>query len=207
MKKTNRSVPRLAALGLAVAAVLATAGGGFGAFKQGPAAKAGVNTGIDGQLARTKAALAKYKSVAVAEADGYVLASPCLTTPTDPHQTSYGGGMGFHYVNEALLMSGKVVANKPPVLLYAPVGGGGLELVAAEWLKPDADQDVTTDEDRPTLFGRAFDGPMLGHGGGMPTHFDLHVWLWKRNPSGIFASWNPAVTCPGPEAKASAHAH
>ena len=83
--------------------------------------------------------------------------------------------------------------------------GGRLELVAAEWFKPDADQDVTTDHDRPTLFDRAFDGPMLGHGGGMPIHFDLHVWLWKRNPSGIFASWNPAVVCPATEGGASAH--
>ena len=46
---------------------------------------------------------------------------------------------------------------------------------------------------------------MVGHGGGMPTHFDLHVWLWKRNPSGIFASWNPAVVCPLTQTGASVH--
>ena len=23
----------------------------------------------------------------------------------------------------------------------------------------------------------------------------LHVWLWKENPSGLFASWNPRVSC------------
>jgi hypothetical protein len=23
----------------------------------------------------------------------------------------------------------------------------------------------------------------------------LHVWLWKDNPNGIFADWNPVVTC------------
>jgi hypothetical protein len=23
----------------------------------------------------------------------------------------------------------------------------------------------------------------------------LHVWLWKHNPSGMFADWNPNVTC------------
>jgi hypothetical protein len=23
----------------------------------------------------------------------------------------------------------------------------------------------------------------------------LHVWLWKHNPSGLFADWNPNVSC------------
>jgi hypothetical protein len=32
----------------------------------------------------------------------------------------------------------------------------------------------------------------------MPIHYDLHVWLWKKNPSGMFARWNPTVTCPTP---------
>ena len=36
-----------------------------------------------------------------------------------------------------------------------------------------------------------FDGPMLGHEPGMPIHYDLHAWLWKQNPSGMFARWNP----------------
>ena len=27
-------------------------------------------------------------------------------------------------------------------------------------------------------------------------HYDLHVWLWKDNPAGIFSPTNPAVKCP-----------
>jgi hypothetical protein len=23
----------------------------------------------------------------------------------------------------------------------------------------------------------------------------LHVWVWEENPSGLFANWNPRVTC------------
>jgi hypothetical protein len=23
----------------------------------------------------------------------------------------------------------------------------------------------------------------------------LHVWIWEPNPSGLFADWNPSVTC------------
>jgi hypothetical protein len=150
--------------------------------------------GIAQQLQKTKAALDKYQSVEQAKADGYVQASPCESTPSDEHQTSYGGGMGFHYVNQALMKPGPIDPMKPPILVYAPVAGG-LQLVAAEYFKPDADQNVATDGDRPTLFGRAFDGPMQGHAPGMPIHYDLHVWLWKTKPSDMFAAWNPTVSC------------
>ncbi len=27
-------------------------------------------------------------------------------------------------------------------------------------------------------------------------HWDLHVWLWKDNPNGMFSSTNSAVKCP-----------
>jgi hypothetical protein len=29
----------------------------------------------------------------------------------------------------------------------------------------------------------------------MPVHYDLHVWLWQDNPAGMFALFNPTVTC------------
>jgi hypothetical protein len=150
--------------------------------------------GISRQLKVVKALNDKYQSVDQAKADGYVAGSPCETTPIDPEETSYGGGMGIHYINQTL-MQGPPNPLRPPILVYAPAAGGGLQLVAAEWFKPDADQSTATDGDRPTLFGRAFDGPMQGHAPGMPIHYDLHVWLWKRNPSGTFAPWNPDVSC------------
>jgi hypothetical protein len=151
--------------------------------------------GISRQLAKTKAALDKYQSVDKAKADGYALASPCEFFPGGAgNASSDQGGMGIHFVNAAILQSGKLDPTKPPILVYAP-SGGGLELVAAEYFKPDADQNTATDDDRPTLFGRAFDGPMLGHAPGMPIHYDLHVWLWKTNSSGTFAPWNPALSC------------
>lgn len=73
------------------------------------------------------------------------------------------------------------------MLLYEPNRqGGDLRLVGI---------DLTTDGDRPSLFGRGFDGPMLGHSPEMPVHFDMHVWLYKNNPDGVFAAWNPRVGC------------
>jgi hypothetical protein len=40
---------------------------------------------------------------------------------------------------------------------------------------------------------------MEGHAPIMPaglSHWDLHVWLWKNNASGMFSPTNPAVKCP-----------
>jgi hypothetical protein len=193
------------ALGLVLAAIVATtasAGSGDRSARQVAALKQQVArlkayspAGIAKQLARTKAALDKYQSVDVAKAAGYVASSPCAFSLAGAgEESSHPGGMGVHFTNDAYL-KGPIVPSKPPVLVYAPTANGGFQLVAAEYFKPDADQNVKTDGDRPSLFGRAFDGPMLGHAPGMPIHYDLHVWLWKHNPSGMFAPWNPDVSC------------
>ena len=76
--------------------------------------------------------------------------------------------------------------------------GPSLKLVAVEYGKRDADQNLGTAGDRPLLFGQPFDGPMPGPGapGTMPIHYDLHAWVAESNPSGPFAQFNPAIACP-----------
>jgi hypothetical protein len=150
--------------------------------------------GVTRQLERVRTANARFSSADAARAAGYVEASPCESQPGTGFPA---GGMGFHWVNPPALQDQAVDAMRPEILLYAPAASGGLELVGLEYWKADADQNLATDDDRPTLFGRAFDGPMLGHAPGMPIHYDLHVWLYKRNPSGMFAVWNPDVHCSG----------
>jgi hypothetical protein len=140
-------------------------------------------------LRETRRAMERYRDVAVAEADGYALESPCESDP------KYGG-MGFHYVNQERIEDGTLDPALPEVLVYQPTKNGELRLGAVEYFTVDADQDLATSEDRPTLFDVPFDGPMLGHSAGMPIHYDLHVWLFKPNPAGIFAAWNPRVHCP-----------
>ena len=47
--------------------------------------------------------------------------------------------------------------------------------------------------------GQELGGPMEGHKPLMPEglhHYDLHVWLWKTNPEGVFSPTNPEVKCP-----------
>ena len=154
-------------------------------------AGAAVAFGGDGRLSpelqAVRSAVARYHSVDQATAAGYFAASPCESSPA--------GTMGIHFVNPAQFGPG-VDPLQPEVLLYVPRADGSLELVGVEYLQFDADQNLDTDGDRPSLFGRGFDGPMLGHGPGMPIHYDLHVWVAERNPSGVFAQWNPAIGCP-----------
>jgi hypothetical protein len=177
------------ALVFVVAAVAAGTAGAAGKPKKSHAASPAA------QLRAAKSALDRYRSVDAATADGYKAEGPCESTPVDPDASWWGGAMGIHYVDDALLAK-PINPLKPAILTYAPQPDGSLKLLAAEYFKADADQNLLTDNDRPTVFGRAFDGPMKGHAPGMPIHYDLHVWLWAHNPSGLFASWNPAVTCP-----------
>jgi hypothetical protein len=148
------------------------------------------------ELQKVKAALDKYKDPVAAIHDGYFSTLGCVTYPKPgaAGQVPYPkGAMGVHFFNVAL-MDTPADPMKPQVLVYEPVGDK-LELVAAEWFTP-----LTPElKARPAVFGKPFDGPMEGHHPLMPHglhHYDLHVWLWKNNPEGLFAPTNPAVKCP-----------
>lgn len=166
------------AVGLAVGAVALTA-------TMAVATGAGASPGDELQAA--KAASARYHSVEQALRDGYSGAGEsCVASPD--------GAMGIHYVNGPLIGDDAIDPLRPEILLYIPEDGK-LKLVGVEYFKVDADQDLATADDRPSLFGRPFDGPMTGHNPTMPVHYDLHVWFWKDNPSGMFAPFNPALAC------------
>jgi hypothetical protein len=32
---------------------------------------------------------------------------------------------------------------------------------------------------------------------GLPDFYELHAWIWKGNPRGVFDDWNPTVSCRG----------
>jgi hypothetical protein len=148
------------------------------------------------ELQEVRAAVAKYHSFKQAENDGYTVAGePCVASPPAPPSPDGGGTMGIHAINPALLADNAVDALRPEILLYVPKSNGQLKLVGVEYWKVDADQNLDTSGDRPTLFGRPFDGPMPGHNPTMPIHYDLHVWVAEANPSGVFAMFNPALSC------------
>ena len=100
--------------------------------------------------------------------------------------------MGVHFLNMGNV-GPTLDPQKPQVLIYEPVGDK-LVLAAAEWFMPEQVAGGTA----PTIFGQTLYGPMDGHEPIMPAalrHYDLHVWLWKDNPQGVFESTNAAVKC------------
>ena len=147
------------------------------------------------ELQKLRQALDKYQDPVAAVHDGYFSTLGCVEYPKPgmAGQVPYPrGGMGVHFFNVTLM--GKLDPLKPQVLVYQPVGGK-LRLVAAEYFVPLSPEV----KERPQLLGQPFDGPMEGHHPLMPRelkHYDLHVWLWKKNPAGLFAPTNPDVKCP-----------
>lgn len=141
------------------------------------------------EWAKVRQALEKYQDVIVALRDGYRSAVLCV-------QDENRAGMGIHFGNARI--TGPVPdPMRPTILLYEPVGNK-LQLIGAEWFIPLA----TGVKQRPSLFGQPFDGPMEGHPPIQPPdlhHYDLHVWLFKPNPAGMFKPFNPNVKCPGDE--------
>jgi hypothetical protein len=146
---------------------------------------------------KVRAALEKYQDPYVAVRDGYLSTIGCVhyPKPGGAGQIAFPtGGMGIHFLNPELV--GPVPdPMRPTILLYEP-NGDKLRLAGAEWFIPLS----TGVKERPTLFGQPFDGPMEGHEPLMPHsthHYDLHVWLWKENPAGLFKPTNPTLTCAG----------
>lgn len=178
-----------AAVGIAAVALSAAVTAPASAHPGHGASNPGSTSKPTPELQRVREATRAFRDVEAAKAAGYATTGTCTDDP------KYGG-MGIHYANEELIADGKLDVTKPEILVYQPTRNGDLRLGAVEYFQADADQDLATDEDRPSLFDLPFDGPMLGHEPGMPIHYDLHVWLYKHNPAGMFAMWNPRVDCP-----------
>lgn len=95
------------------------------------------------------------------------------------------GGMGFHYGNPGLI-DGTVDALQPELLLYEPQKNGRLRFVAVEYIVPFT---AWTEAEPPQLYGQSF------HKNEAFGIWVLHVWHVRKNPRGIFADWNPRVSC------------
>jgi hypothetical protein len=141
-------------------------------------------------LADVRAATAGYQSIEAAQRAGYEALLHCLSDPQ-------AGGMGFHYVNGQLVGDTNLDPRRPEALVYERQNNGKLKLVAVEYIvfKDIWDPDGLN-QAPPTLLGQTFElkNSLVPHG--IPPFYELHVWLWKHNPSGIFADFNPNVSCP-----------
>ena len=141
---------------------------------------------------RARAATARFNSLIQAEKGGYGLPPEgplheCIASFDDT------GAMGFHYINGALLDgTGTIDPTQPEALVYAEDASGNLRLVALEYVVFASEWTGAHD---PMLFDEMFmfvDEPNRYE---LPPFWALHVWLWKDNPAGTFAAFNPDVSC------------
>jgi hypothetical protein len=145
-------------------------------------------------LARARHATAQFRNLATAVAAGYGLPPApaplhsCISSLTGP------GAMGFHYINGSLLDT-TVDPARPEVLVYAPDRSGRLHLVALEYVVFQAPWKAAHGDTVPMLFGQMFMATGEPNRYDIPAFFSLHVWLWKHNPAGLFAPFNPKVSC------------
>jgi hypothetical protein len=150
-------------------------------------------------LAEIRKATARYHRLEVAEADGYILDAHCVVSPQGL------GGMGQHAPNFDLISNISVDPSNPEVLLYETGKNGQKKLVAVEFLVPSIPWDAQNDGRSPMLGAIPFDdhreiimvdgNPVNAKGGPPFPHYQLHVWVWKNNPRGMYIPYNPNVNC------------
>jgi hypothetical protein len=138
----------------------------------------GLGEAIDRDVARLRAATARFKSSSVAIAEGYPQETDCVQH--QPH-----GAMGYHFGNKAL-KDAALDVEKPEVLVYEKRPDGTLQLNGVEFFVPFT---AWTKAEPPSIMGQNLKrAESLGF-------WYLHVWSESGNPSGLFADWNPNVKC------------
>lgn len=131
------------------------------------------------ELNELREATAKYHDPSKAEEDGYVRDNHCVAEP--------GGdaAMGFHYLNFDLIDE-NLDRTKPEALVYEKRGNED-QLVAVEFLST-ADSGGAP----PRILGHE----MHPFEAAAFANWELHAWVWKPNPRGLLADFNPRVDCP-----------
>jgi hypothetical protein len=138
----------------------------------------GLGEAIDRDVARLRAATARFKSIDAAAAAGYPAETNCVKHPAH-------GAMGYHSNNMAL-RDATLDVEKPEVLVYEKLPDGTFKLNGVEYVVPLS---AWTRTEPPTIMGQPLKrADSLGF-------WYLHVWSETVNPSGLFADWNPNVKC------------
>ena len=157
-------------------------------------------TSTQDELAQVRRATAQFHRLEAAIDAGYTLGyvtghepsrtiiTDCVAHPVDPVNI---GAMGYHYFNKALIDDLVIDPLRPEGLVYERRPNGELKLVAVEYVVPGPASNPAGPAVAPTVFG--MDMHILVPQVGFHT---LHAWIWTTNPAGMFAHWNPEVTCP-----------
>ena len=142
---------------------------------------------LGSQIAQVRQATAQFQRVATAQAAGYAQFLGCIDEPGQ-------GAMGIHYVNGNFAGDTVLDPLHPEALVYAPGADGQLKLVALEYIVFQAPWDAQSGTP-PRRFGQTYHLVTSPNRYGLPAFYELHVWAWKANPSGMFFERNPRVSC------------
>ncbi len=165
-------------------------------------------------LATVRAAAERFRDVNIAVAEGYIRDPMNLCDTADMMgRPAALGAMGIHYFRPDLLgitappnprVSGTGTHTdflRPSILIYEPQADGSLELVAVENLVFEHAWRAAGHTERPSFHGVPYDhmvddpATAADEAHMFEPHFDRHVWVFRDNPSGVFAPFNPNVNC------------
>jgi hypothetical protein len=142
-------------------------------------------------------ATTSFRDVAASEAAGYgVLTDQPLELCIDEEGS---GGMGFHRVNGELVGDTVLDPSTPEALIYVPDAIGELELVGVEYVV-FADAWDAENATPPTILGHELHLVPEPNRYELPAFYQLHAWVWRANPTGMFETWNPTISCVVPPA-------
>lgn len=165
-------------------------------------------------LADVRAATERFRDVKVALAEGYIRdpGNVCDSAEMMGRPATLGA-MGIHFFRPDMLgitgpPSPRVDGTgthtdfrKPSILIYEPQADGSLALVAVENLVFAKAWREAGNTAPPSFHGVAWDSMAddpntpIDEAHMFEPHFDRHVWLYRENANGVFAQFNPAVTC------------
>jgi hypothetical protein len=129
----------------------------------------------------------RFRDVSVAEAEGYTLMFGCVSGPDS-------GAMGLHFVNAPLVGDDVLDPTRPEIVIYEPLPNGRKRLIGADFLVLKDVWDANHSAP-PELMGQLFHLFEAPNRFGLPAFYTLHVWAWKKNPTGAFVNWHSNVSC------------
>jgi hypothetical protein len=164
-------------------------------------------------LAEVRKATERFTDVNIALAEGYVRDPGDLCDTAEMMgKPAVLGAMGIHFFRPDLLgitappnprVDGTGTHTdflNPAILIYEPQADGSLELVAVENLVFRRAWHAGNSE-LPMFQGVAYDtmadnpDTAVDEAHMFEPHYDRHVWIYRANPNGVFAPFNPNVTC------------
>jgi hypothetical protein len=172
------------------------------------------STASEPTLAAVREATVRFKDVNVALKEGYVRdpGNMCDAAEMMGKPASLGV-MGIHFFRPDLLgitappnprVNGTGTHTdftKPSILIYEPQANGSLELVAVENLVFIKAWEAAGNKAPPSFQGVVYnkmeDDPKtpIDEAHNFEPHYDRHVWIYRDNPNGVFAQFNPNATC------------